>query len=184
MTMPMHKLFVYLYLAFVTLFFSAIFQPAHAQQITCRVGTYCCGRNNPTICGWITFKAETPDVLYACDNQAGTVNCRVFPEGADFNCPAEGTGCIEARFCSTQTPGAIVQQCADGACGAKEFVREQCNPNTCQAGKCASPGGQIIVPVDPNAEAYYSPDLMTMTIHASLAVITLAILFSVIGKEF
>ncbi len=180
----LYKLFVCLYIAVCGLTFSATFQPSEAQQITCRVGAYCCGRNNPNLCGWITFKADTPDVLYACDDQAGTVNCRVFPDGADFNCPAAGTGCIESRFCSTQTPGAIVQQCADGACGAKEYVREQCNPNACQAGECTTPGGQIIVPVDPDARDFYGPNFTSVGIQAAFLVVTVALIFSVVGKEF
>ncbi len=159
-------------------------QPASAQgtQTGCFAGKYCCGIGNyANTCGWVIFRANRSVTEFdVCDDQAGTVNCRELIGGANPACPPKGSACTGALSCSTQTPGNVVQQCADGACGAEETVKQQCNPYACQAGKCATPGGQIIVSPNPKATDFFEPDFTSIAIQGAFFVLTLAIIFSVI----
>lgn len=95
-----------------------------------------------------------------------------------------------AGICQEVSCGDAGNACCNNGVACK--ASGVCSNSVCQA-PIASPsasinpsprsGGQIIVPPDPNAKDFFSPDFTSVGIQAAFLVVTIALIFSVIGKE-
>jgi hypothetical protein len=146
----------------------------------CNTGLECNGGICTTPCGGPGQQCcQTTDLSRLCD---------IDYDVAFQNLRCTNVSSPSAGICQEVSCGDAGNACCNSGVACK--ASGVCSNSVCQS-PIASPSatvnqpgaGQIIVPADPDARDFFAPNFVSVGIQAAFLVVTVALIFSVIGKE-